>query len=79
MSLAGQLVINKARFIRIGEGLKQTTGNKRLQHRLGDVFNQLDRLDGTLEHSEGSASVTDLPLLRNQVRLIQRDCIASEV
>jgi two-component system chemotaxis sensor kinase CheA len=73
MSLAGQLVINKARFIRIGEGLKQTTGNKRLRHRLGDVFTQLERLDGALEQGEASTGPAELPLLRNQVRLIQRD------
>lgn len=73
MCLAGQLVINKARFVRIGEGLKQTAGNKRLQHRLGDVFNQLERLDGAFEQSAACPGPADLPLLRNQVRLIQRD------
>jgi len=73
MSLAGQLVINKARFVRIGEGLKQTAGNKRLQHRLGDVFNQLERLDGAFEQTGTCAGPADLPVLRNQVRMIQRD------
>jgi two-component system chemotaxis sensor kinase CheA len=73
MNLAGQLVINKARFARIGEGLKQTTGNKRLRNRLDDVFGQLQRLDGAMDRDEDRSVPVNLPVLQSQVRSIQRD------
>ncbi len=73
INLAGQLVINKARLARIGESLKQTTGNKRLRNRLDDVFGQLQRLEGAMNRDADPSANVELPLLRNQVQSIQRD------
>ena len=74
MSLAGQLVINKARFSRIGDSLKVALANKQSSRVLGNVFRSLDKMASA---DGGGTSETDLQseleLLRGQARRVQND------
>ncbi len=52
MNLAGQLVMNKARFLQIGEGLKQFMGTKQAAHSLDNALAMLEHFHADRETSE---------------------------
>jgi two-component system chemotaxis sensor kinase CheA len=54
MNLAGQLVINKARFGQIATGLKQLATGRQNSHHVTDIFNVLRRLESDLDIREKS-------------------------
>ena len=53
MNLAGELVISKARFSQIEEGLKSTSVTRLCTNSMADVFATLDRISKDLEGVEG--------------------------
>jgi two-component system, chemotaxis family, sensor kinase CheA len=57
MNLAGQLVINKARFGQIATGLKQLASGRQNSHHVTDIFNVLKRLESDLSTREQSNGV----------------------
>jgi len=74
MNLAGQLVINKARFSQIGEGLKSLTKSKQASHSLTNVFGIVGRMSQELEeHHEDPTQSLDLDGLRSQNRRMHSD------
>jgi len=74
MNLAGQLVINKARFSQIGEGLKNLTSSKQASHSLSNVFGIVNQMSLELEENNGTRSRTvDLDSLRSQSRRLHFD------
>jgi len=75
MDLAGQLVINKAQFAQICEGLKSVLDCKQSVQVLNNVFAELDKIGGHCElRSDAQHSqATGLQLLRSHVRRIQND------
>ncbi len=74
MNLAGQLVINKARFSQIGKGLKSLTTSKQANHSLANVFGMVGRMSQELEEdSHARTQPLDLDSLRSQNRRIQID------
>jgi two-component system chemotaxis sensor kinase CheA len=71
MNLAGQLVINKARFSQIGDNLKSLVGNKQSAATLDKVFSVLGKMaNGRNDESRLQA---ELALLRSQARRVQND------
>jgi len=76
MNLAGQLVINKARFAQIGDSLKHLTASKQSSYSLANVFGTLDRLDSTLETCSGKSQhhhQVDFETIASHARRIQAD------
>ncbi len=51
MNLAGQLVINKARFVQISTGLRPLNRLKQMSHSLSESFAYLDRIDSDIDIS----------------------------
>ena len=71
MNLAGQLVINKARFAQIGSGLKQLAAGGRHRHQFVDnIFGSLKRLESELDAIgvNGEVPIDDLKLDSSRIR-----------
>ncbi|MBC8351597.1 MAG: chemotaxis protein CheA [Planctomycetes bacterium] len=73
MNLAGQLVINKARFGQIGDGLRGLTSFKQATHSLGSAIDTLGRVHGEIGSQPGSNRAPDLESVRRHVGLIRDD------
>ncbi len=74
MNLAGQLVINKARFSQIGDRLKGVLSGKQSSHVLGSVFGTLERMSsGKTQHGDESSLRGELEYVRGQARRVQND------
>jgi len=75
MNLAGQLVINKARFTQIGDSLKGTLGNRQSSQSVQNAFAALDMMaDGDADiPSEKGRLQAALEQMRSQARRIQND------
>lgn len=79
MNLTGQLVINKARFGRLGDRLKTLTNVKQAVHSLASVFNLVDRMVGDLQldddfqESIGHETLLHLREARSMLEVVQRD------
>lgn len=74
MNLAGQLVINKARFSQIGDSLKQFTASKQSSHSLSNAFTTLDRLGSTLDgYGDRSHQQVDLEAIDGHTRRMRAD------
>jgi two-component system chemotaxis sensor kinase CheA len=69
MNLAGQLVINKARFEQIGDKLKKTVSGRQSRNVLGNISSILGKLS---EAGENGAQ-NDMETVRSHVRRIQAD------
>lgn len=72
MNLAGQLVINKARFTQIGEQLKTTMLSKQAPQVMADALNLTRQLGKSLDGSSPVDS-TRLPQLQMQVQRLSMD------
>ncbi len=75
MNLAGQLVINKARFTRIGDRLKGVLTSKQSSRTLDNVFGMLDKMAGGGDgaHVQADDLQTEIESIRTQARRIQND------
>jgi len=74
MDLAGQLVINKARFSQIAESLKTLLGCKESAHAMGRVSAELAKLGGDAGvRFDGEHRPAGLDLLRSQVRRMEKN------
>jgi two-component system, chemotaxis family, sensor kinase CheA len=74
MNMAGQLVINKSRFNKIGEELKGLTSSKVAANALAGAQTSLDRLSEVAENGDGKSTQTlDLESVRIHARRIQVD------
>jgi two-component system chemotaxis sensor kinase CheA len=79
MNLTGQLVINKARFGRLGDRLKTLTNVKQAVHSLSSVFNLFDRMISDLQIEEQCAGSGGQELLlhlreaRTALEVVRRD------
>lgn len=74
MNLTGQLVINKARFSQIGDGLKSLTASKQASHSLANVVGIIGRLSKDLEETgEKRRQPFDLDNLRSLTRRVHMD------
>ncbi|ADB17977.1 CheA signal transduction histidine kinase [Pirellula staleyi DSM 6068] len=72
MNLAGQLVINKARFTQIGEGIRETLPAKGTLQMLGNASMLIDRLCGDGE-SNSHLDEWDLDQAKSHVRRVRAD------
>jgi two-component system, chemotaxis family, sensor kinase CheA len=70
MNLAGQLVINKARFCQIGDRLKQAVTAKQSSHSLGHVFATLEKIANTVPGEQANLRL-ELDNIRGQARRVQ--------
>jgi len=75
MNLAGQLVINKARFGQIGDQLKDLASRKQSMQCLTNITGMLDRLQTEVEEADGvsTAGSSLLQSMQSHVQQIQRD------
>ena len=75
MNLAGQLVINKARFTQIGDSLKGMLGNRQSSQSVRNAFTALDVMaDGdAVMPGEKAQLQAALEQMRSQARRIQND------
>jgi two-component system chemotaxis sensor kinase CheA len=74
MNLAGQLVINKARFAQIGERLKQVSVGKQTHQAMNNISGVLARLaDPGPTNDTRRNPQTELDNIRNHARRIQSD------
>ena len=74
MNLSGQLVINKARFLQIGDSLKGLLGNKQSIQALSRVCQTLDKMaGGRAGPGKGKDLQAELEELQNQARRMQND------
>ncbi len=75
MNLAGQLVINKARFTKISEGLKQLSSNKQTSHVLSNVLGSLTKISAAACTDEDSREKlqAEMETIAGQVRRMQSD------
>lgn len=75
MNLAGQLVINKARFSQISDRLKSTLGGQRSQQTLRNVFNSLEKMaSGRTDLRVDTAHLqAELEAFRSGARRLQVD------
>jgi len=72
MNLAGQLVINKARFSRIGDSLKQATSGKQAGDSFAAVVGLLNKISASVDPSRSDRfSSTDLEGIRAHARRMQ--------
>ncbi len=75
MNLAGQLVINKARFTQIGDRLKGMLGTRQSSQSVRNAFAVLDKMadtDATMPNDKGQLQAT-LENMRSQARRMQND------
>ncbi|MCA9270593.1 MAG: chemotaxis protein CheA, partial [Planctomycetales bacterium] len=77
MNLAGQLVINKARFGQIGEKLKSLASRKQSAQRLANVAGSLDLILADADALEGASPSSDSLVqgIHGHVQQIQRDLV----
>ena len=74
MNLAGQLVINKARFTQIGDQLKAVASNNQSTQALGKVFTTLGKLSQERQDADTEQHMRqEIEYLRNQARRVQND------
>jgi two-component system chemotaxis sensor kinase CheA len=74
MNLAGQLVINKARFSQIGEQLKVISGNNHSTRALANAFNSLEKMSDDRNKGETDQQMRqELEYLRNQAHRVQSE------
>ena len=74
MNLAGQLVINKARFSQIGDRLKDAASKNQSAQALGNAFNVLGRMSQARQDSNSEQQIRqELEYLRNQARRVQNE------
>jgi two-component system chemotaxis sensor kinase CheA len=74
MNLAGQLVINKARFSQIGDNLKSILANKQSSQLLDNTLRSLEKIsDGGNHQSRQTDLQAEVDHLRSQARRIQND------
>ena len=73
MNLAGQLVINKARFAHIAERLKGALGSRRSLQSLARVFSALEKMTGERETEEAAHAPAEIATLRQQARGIRHE------
>ncbi len=74
MNLAGQLVINKARFARIAESMRWMAAGTRTTNTLGNVCSRLDRVSEAAEHAgRRGTGRGDWDQLAAEVRRVQCD------
>lgn len=75
MNLAGQLVINKARFGQVGEQLKSLASRKQSGQRLTDVSGVLQRILADVDEMSGSSSSSAALLqgIQSHVQQINRE------
>ncbi len=74
MNLAGQLVINKAQFSRIGERLKATVSDRQLLPSLNHAFSELDKISATLgANADNRQFQGQFQQVHEQVRRIHAD------
>ncbi|MBX7168804.1 MAG: chemotaxis protein CheA [Pirellulales bacterium] len=73
MNLAGQLVINKARFTQIGEGLRGVSSGKQAQQLFGNLGLLLDRLVELQPGSDPREAQRELESLTTLARRMQAD------
>jgi two-component system chemotaxis sensor kinase CheA len=73
MNLAGQLVINKARFARIGDGLKHLTASRRTGHILENAMTLVDSICRITEPSSGADLAAQLTFIGREARRVQSD------
>jgi two-component system, chemotaxis family, sensor kinase CheA len=74
MNLAGELVISKARFSQIEEGLKGMTMSRQSVNALSDVFLTLDRLSTDVEsQGENEERQLDSETIKNHMRRLRTD------
>ncbi len=71
MNLAGQLVINRARFAQICEGLKTTLSNRQSSLVLNDVFRTLEKISAA--PSDRDRAQAELDGARIQARRLKND------
>jgi two-component system chemotaxis sensor kinase CheA len=72
MNLAGQLVINKARFGQIAVGLKQVATGRQNSHHITNIFNTLQRFESDLSaYDKAAGSHPRFDDLRAHARRIQ--------
>jgi two-component system chemotaxis sensor kinase CheA len=80
MNLAGQLVINKAQFSRIGETLKASLSGKQLTQSLNGAFRELDkicgkdelRVDGAHLRAQACRVRNELEAVRDEVQAVSQ-------
>jgi len=70
MNLAGQLVINKARFAQIADSLKYLAARKQSAHSVDEIFGTLRKLDAAVAEPH-SGSHLDTDTIRSHVRRMQ--------
>ena len=75
MNLAGQLVINKARFVQIGEGMKHLLSNRQTLRQLNGVANLLERVAEASERRTNA--VGSLEAIAAQARRAHADMQAA--
>ncbi len=74
MNLAGQLVINKARFSQIGDNLKSVLGAKQSVQKLDRVFDSLNKMTAPQQPDTDKQHLQmELEELQSQARRIQAD------
>lgn len=74
MNLAGQLVINKARFSQISSSLRQLSTGKQSYHSVSNIFGSLKRLDHEIDSCERfENSGSQLEDMRGLARRIQSE------
>lgn len=79
MNLAGQLVINRARFGQISEGLKTLTSFRTLTHSLANAQHHAERISQTLEEANRAGNLATDALadlaqkMHNDLQSMQRD------
>ena len=78
MNLAGQLVINKARFTQIGESLKKALIGKQSSHLLGNALSTLRKIASGTDDSHHGDMQAELEDVRTSARRVQTELEAVE-
>ncbi len=74
MDLAGQLVINRAQFVQIGDRLKTVVDCHQSSHTIGRISSELERLGSSTElRLDDQHSGAELEIVRGQIRRIRND------
>ena len=73
MNLAGQLVINKARFTQIGDSLKSVLGTRQSTQSVRNAFSVLDKMADAAMPTEKDQLQAALESMRSQARRMQND------
>ncbi|MDA7951103.1 MAG: chemotaxis protein CheW, partial [Pirellulaceae bacterium] len=77
MNLAGQLVINKARFAQIGDGFKSSLQAKQAPHLLVSAENTVNRLLDRLAHGDQNQMDSfDIGLVEDSLQNLQQDFLS---